>query len=449
VWTPKTSFTVEINGQSIKLDATGVDVKIHLGPLLAEEGDSLRVRVWGDKDERGVSELASGFLIMAVPGFHVEETQVRTLMRYPNYYRSLTWMYRFRLKNYSLQSFNTSHYATDEKVMDMEGKLMYHFTHDSVGKVGQSIPKGKTHLFFYIDHPEVIAGKWTEETPNLYLVTNTISSNRYQFPQVLAERVGVRTTKLQDRQLRVNGVPVRLKPISYTHPALHEAIPSAGQLEAFVRELKQHHVNTMLVSGVPASQELYHLADRYGLYIIQRLAPEEGKKPGLQLRQPLSIARKLRNRPSVIAWAADKTHRDLLSDSLGRLDPDRPLIDIASDKAITNLPLSAPEFSNLSADERAGLKMANQPYRVELTNDRGISISSLYDFAAAPQAKLQWELLAGERVVERGEVTGISLGPRQTQRFSLSLSSAENTTGRSLRVRVVLEHDLPWADSGF
>lgn len=447
VRTPKAAFTLEINGHRIRLDAAGVDVKIHLGPLLTAEGDSLRMRVWGDKAK--VSDLASGFLIVAAPSFHVVETQVGTIMRYPNYYRSLTWFYLFRLRNYSSQTFNTSDYSAEEKVMSLiKGQLKEYYVHDRTGSVSQIIPKGKTHLFFYTDHPEVIAGKWTAETPYLYLVTNTISSSKYKFSQVLAERVGVRTTKVQDRQLQVNGVPVRFKPVSYTHPALHEATPSAEQLEAFVQELKQHHVNTIFVSGIPASLELYHLADKYGLYIIQHLAPEVGKEASLQLRQPLSLVRKLRNRPSVIAWSADKAHLALLSESLTRLDPDRPLIEVTNADAITNLPFASIDFSKLSTEERADLKKANQPFRMELTSDKGISISNGYDFAAAPQVKLQWELLAGEQVVDRGEMTGISLGPRQTQRLSLPLGPAAKGAGRSLRVRVVLEEDLPWASKG-
>ncbi|PTX14730.1 glycosyl hydrolase family 2 [Pontibacter mucosus] len=385
VRTPKAAFTLEINGRRTRLDAAGVDVKIHLGPLLAEEGDSLRLRVWGDKVAGEASELASVFLIMAAPGFHVVETQVRTLMRYPNYYRSLTWFYLFRLRNYSSQTFNTSDYSAEEKVMSLiKGQLKEYYVHDRTGSIGQSIPKGKTHSFFYTDHPEVIAGKWTSETPYLHLVTNTISSIKYKFSQVLAERVGVRTTKVQDRQLQVNGVPVRFKPVSYTLPALSEAAPSADQLETFIRELKQHHVNTIFVSGIPASLELYHLADKYGLYIIQHLAPEVGKEPGLQLRLPLSLVRKLRNRPSVIAWSADKAHLALLTESLTHPDPDRPLIEVTNADAITNLPFAAIDFSKLSAEERADLKKANQPFRMELTNDRGMSISNGYDFAAAP-----------------------------------------------------------------
>lgn len=449
VRTPKIAFTLEINGRRTRLDAAGVDVKIHLGPLLTDEDDSLRLRVWGDKAAGEASELASGFLIVAAPSFHVVETQVRTLMRYPNYYRSLTWVYLFRLRNYSTQPFNTSHYASEEKVMSMEGELKEDYVHHRTGSISQIIPKGKTHLFFYTDHPEVIAGKWNAETPYLYLVTNTISSSRFKFSQVLAERVGVRTTKVQDRQLQVNGVTARFKPVSYTHPALHEAAPSAEQLEGFVRKLKQHHVNTVFVSGIPASLELYHLADKYGLYIIQHLAPEEGKESGLQLRLPMATILKLRNRPSVIAWSAEKAHLDLLSDSLTRLDPDRPLLALTNADAITNLPLASIDFTKLSAEQRAELKKANQSFRMELTNDKGMSISNLYDFAAAPQVKLQWELLAGEQVVDRGEVTGISLGPRQTQRLSLPLGHAQKGAGRSLRVRVVLEEDLPWAERGF
>jgi hypothetical protein len=107
------------------------------------------------------------------------------------------------------------------------------------------------------------------------------------------------------------------------------------------------------------------------------------------------------------------------------------------------------EAALAETEERTKLKKANQPFRVELTNDRGMSISSGYDFAPAPRAKLQWELLAGDQVVDRGEMMGIRLGPRQAQRISLPFSHAEKGTARSLRVRVVLEEDLPWADSGF
>jgi len=81
--------------------------------------------------------------------------------------------------------------------------------------------------------------------------------------------VGFRKITIENQQLLVNGIPVKLKGVNRhdTHPDLGHAV----SLDSMIKDItlmKQHNINTVRTSHYPNDPRWLDLCDRYGLYVI-------------------------------------------------------------------------------------------------------------------------------------------------------------------------------------
>ena len=199
---------------------------------------------------------------------------------------------------------------------------------------------------------------WSAETPYLYtlVLRSTTSSGRplkhggdkiNVTPDVEACRVGIRTTAISGKRLRVNNVPIIVQGVNrHDHcPKNGKAVTEESMLQD-VLLMKKYNFNAVRTSHYPNHPRFYDLCDEYGLYVCDEANLEtHGFNVGMHPTPFLSndprwrsahvarMARMIqrdRNHASIIMWSLGNeagcggAHRAMAS--WARLnDPSRPL----------------------------------------------------------------------------------------------------------------------------
>ncbi|MBR1764348.1 MAG: glycoside hydrolase family 2 [Ruminococcus sp.] len=166
---------------------------------------------------------------------------------------------------------------------------------------------------------------WSAERPYLYTLIIRAAG------EVIAERVGFRTTEIRDGVYLFNGKKIKLLGVNR-----HDSYPDTGYYadEAKMRRdlelMKAHNINSVRTSHYPNAPRFYQLCDEYGLYVIDEADIEshgcvneyqnfrwdrEGNYNGIALiagdkrfetaikhRHELLVKRDV-NRPCVVMWS--------------------------------------------------------------------------------------------------------------------------------------------------
>ena len=112
---------------------------------------------------------------------------------------------------------------------------------------------------FHVENPLL----WSAEKPHLYRLTLATED------EVIGETVGLRTVKVENGVMLINGAPVKLRGVNR-----HESDPVTGAYvsrEKTVKELllmKQHNINAIRTSHYPPAPEFLRLCDEIGFYVI-------------------------------------------------------------------------------------------------------------------------------------------------------------------------------------
>ncbi len=104
---------------------------------------------------------------------------------------------------------------------------------------------------------------WSAEDPYLYTLVVACEG------QYTPVRVGFRTVSMREKQLLVNGAPIKAKGVNHhdTNTRLGWAVDETAMLQD-VLLMKRHNVNFVRTSHYPSPARFYDLADEYGLYIL-------------------------------------------------------------------------------------------------------------------------------------------------------------------------------------
>lgn len=161
--------------------------------------------------------------------------------------------------------------------------------------------------------------KWTAETPNLYqLVIKLTDEKTRAIIEVISDKIGFRTVKIENSQLLVNGQPIYIRGVDR-----HETDPHKGHVitkELMLKDIqlmKQHNINAVRSSHYPNHPDWYDLCDKYGLYVVDEanieshpLANSEDTQIGNEMSWlPAHLDRTQRmfhrdkNHPSIIIWS--------------------------------------------------------------------------------------------------------------------------------------------------
>lgn len=207
---------------------------------------------------------------------------------------------------------------------------------DPAGNVlGESISDGKET--FTLTNPSL----WTAETPTLYTLLLWLTDEQGESTGYLSYRVGIREVKVQDGQLFVNQMPIKLRGVNRheSHPRKGRAIDEADMIQD-IHLLKQHNFNAVRLSHYPNQWRWYELADEYGLYLIDEadlethgLQDKLSTDPAWEqayLERMQRMVLRTRNHASVIAWSMGNEsgmgiNFEKCAQWIREIDPSRPI----------------------------------------------------------------------------------------------------------------------------
>lgn len=167
--------------------------------------------------------------------------------------------------------------------------------------------KGKLKTKLNIENPE----KWTAETPVLYTLTASTSS------EVIPVKVGFRKVEIKNSQLLVNGKPILIKGANrHEMDPDHGYVVSRERMIQDIKVMKSLNINAVRTCHYPDDNQWYELCDEYGLYVVAEANVEShgmgyGEKT-LARNPDYAVAHLERNQrnvqrsfnhPSVIIWS--------------------------------------------------------------------------------------------------------------------------------------------------
>lgn len=216
------------------------------------------------------------------------------------------------------------------KLIDARGKSIQHSSPDV--KIAPLQP-GENAVEIESEVPDPL--KWNAEQPNLYKLVIALKQNGKSLEQI-ERKIGFRAIETKNRQLYVNGQPVKLAGVCH-----HEIDPLTGRADTMrhgeedVKLFKSANLNYVRTSHYPCTQEFLDAADRYGLYIESEspfcwVAPADDLSDLRTMLTPVSAMIDYNHsHPSVIIWSlANESHWSEnfhQADNLAkRLDPTRP-----------------------------------------------------------------------------------------------------------------------------
>lgn len=183
--------------------------------------------------------------------------------------------------------------------------------------------------------------QWSAESPYLYTVVVTLVAPDGREVEHTACRIGFRRVEVRDRQLLVNGQPVRIAGVNrHEHDDVHgKAVTLEGMLRD-VRVMKQFNVNAVRTSHYPNDPRWYDLCDEYGLYVFDEadveahafyheLCRDTRYGPSF-LDRGMRMVERDKNHPSIIAWSLGNEsgygpHHDAMAGWIRHRDPSRVL----------------------------------------------------------------------------------------------------------------------------
>ena len=185
------------------------------------------------------------------------------------------------------------------------------------------------------------AGAWSAETPRLYTLAAELVGSDGSVTQSETQRVGLRRVEVRDRQLLVNGRPIRVFGVNRHdhHPDTGKAV-TVEDMRDDLRLMRLHNINAVRTSHYPNDDAFYALCDELGFYVVDE-ANIEGHAhedticddPSYQaafLDCGIRMVQRDRNHPSVIVWSLGNetgygVNHDALAERMRAEDPSRPL----------------------------------------------------------------------------------------------------------------------------
>jgi beta-galactosidase len=340
---------VWVNGQEVGYSqGSKVPTEFNVTPFLQSGRNLVAVRVWRwsdgsyleDVDFWRLSGIERDVFLHAVPDLHLRDFFFSSTLD-----NSLNATAELDLE---LRNLATVMRTTQVRIelLDPAGKSVVSNSREVTVEGGASEAISYT---MPIEAPKL----WTAETPNLYtLIIHTTPTPDPQGgaetppAQIMSRRVGIRSVRISDGTLQVNGQPITLRGVNR-----HEHSPWSGRTMSEelmlqdIRLLKELNINAVRTSHYPNDPRWYELADEHGLYLVDEAFIEShgtGYHPdstlaGLPDWGPAHLDRMRRmverdkNHPSVILWSMGNEAGDGINfEELYRWtkdrDPSRPVV---------------------------------------------------------------------------------------------------------------------------
>jgi len=308
-------FYLWINGQEVGYsEGTKTPSEFNITPYLKPGDNILAAKVirhtdgsyLEDQDFWRVSGIERDVYLHTAPNAHVRDFFAKT---------KLTNHYKDGQLDLSVDVVNNDALAQSVKVKvqlnDADGK--------TVAEASQSIilMSGEEQV---INESITVAdvAAWSAETPNLYQLNITTEYSDNTPAQYIGEQIGFKSIELNSGQFWVNGKPILFKGVNrHEHNERTAHVVSREDMIADVKMLKENNINAVRTSHYPNDPYFYHLADKYGIYVIDEAnieshgfhyAPEDtpANKPefeGMHLDRLKRMVERDKNHPSIIFWS--------------------------------------------------------------------------------------------------------------------------------------------------
>ena len=185
------------------------------------------------------------------------------------------------------------------------------------------------------------AEAWSAETPRLYTLAAELVDPGGSVIQSETQRVGLRRVEVRDRQLLMNGLPIRIFGVNRHdhHPDTGKAVTVEDMLDD-LRLMRLHNINAVRTSHYPNDTAFYALCDELGFYVVDEanleghayedtICDDDAYREAFVDRGARMVQRD-RNHPSVIVWSLGNetgygASHDALAKWIREADPSRPL----------------------------------------------------------------------------------------------------------------------------
>jgi beta-galactosidase len=110
---------------------------------------------------------------------------------------------------------------------------------------------------------------WNAETPHLYRLMVSLLEPTGKVVEVVSQRIGFKSVKIEARELLINGKPVLIQGVNrHDHDEKTGCVVSKQTMRLDLETMKRHNINAVRTSHYPSDPYLYDLADELGLYLI-------------------------------------------------------------------------------------------------------------------------------------------------------------------------------------
>ena len=331
------AFHVWVNGQLAGFsEDSRLPAEFNITSYLQEGENTLAVRVyrWSDgsyledQDFWRLAGIYRDVYLWSAPSVHLRDFFVRTDLDAA--YRDATLRVQADLSNYS--DSDAKEYTLEANLYDPNGQPVVS------GSTTVSVPAGQeTRL--ELSQPVQNPRKWTDETPNLYILVLTLTDAQGQTVEIERTNVGFRKVELIEGQVCLNGMPVYFQGVNR-----HEHDPRTGHtltLESMIADIllmKRFNVNAVRTCHYPDDPRWYDLCDQYGILLYDEANLESHGVWDRLTKDPTwetafvdraeRMALRDRNHPSVLVWSLGNEsgygpNHDRMAERIRQLDPTR------------------------------------------------------------------------------------------------------------------------------
>ncbi len=338
------AFYVWVNGKQVGFSkGSRIPAEFDVTDLVRPGKNVLAVQVyqWSDgtycedQDMWWLSGIFRDVMLLATPKQHLRDVQVTTT--FDKDYRDGVLSVRADIVNQGKKA--AAGYSLEAVLLDARGETV---VSDSaavaVGAGGSSSVK--------FEEKVTAPQKWSAEIPYLYTLLLTLKDATGRTVEVTPVRVGFREVKIEDCQLFVNGVSIKLKGTNRHefHTDLGRTIPLQVMIDDIL-QIKKSNLNAVRTSHYSNDPRWLDLCDLYGLYVIDECdlethgfalvgwrgnPPEDPAWEAACVDRMERMVQRDKNHPSIIFWSLGNESNfgpghEAMAKLAREIDPGRPI----------------------------------------------------------------------------------------------------------------------------
>lgn len=317
------AYKVWLNGQFLGYaEDSFLSSEFNVTPYLTQGENVLSVQVirWSDgsfledQDHWRLSGIQREVMLLAEPKVRIADFFYQTKL--DEKYEDATLSIRPRIENLTGKAI--SGYQLKADLFDKAGKsVLAKPMERSVERIINEIyPRLDNVKFGLLETTVKNPAKWSDEQPNLYTLTLSLTDSLGKVLEVKTCKVGFRSIEFSKTtgKLLINGHKTYLYGLNRPdhHPTKGKALSRADILED-VQTIKRFNFNCIRASHYPMDPYLYDLCDEYGILVIDEANLETHGLGGKLSNDPqwtsayldraTRMVQRDKNHPSIIFWS--------------------------------------------------------------------------------------------------------------------------------------------------